>query len=119
MLESLWYDTRSAARAMRAYPITAAVAIATLAAGISVNTTVFAIAGAVLDPELPTASDRVVVAYARNDSAGVARAYFTGVEVASWSPRPAFNALGAYELTDFNFAGPSGAGEREPERIAG
>ena len=47
MLESLWCDVRSAARAMRTHPITAAVAIATLAAGISVNTTVFAIAGAV------------------------------------------------------------------------
>ena len=119
MLESLWYDARSGARAMRAYPITAAVAIATLAAGISVNTTVFAIAAAVLDPELPTASDRVVVAYARNDSAGVPRAYITGVEVVSWSPRPAFDALGEYELTDFNFVGPSGTGEREPERVAG
>ena len=119
MLESLWYDARSAARAMRAHPITAAVAIATLAAGISVNTTVFAIAAAVLDPELPAVSDRVVVAYARNDSAGVPRAYITGVEVASWTAQPAFDALGAYELTDFNFVGPSGTGEREPERIAG
>jgi hypothetical protein len=80
---------------MRTHPITAAVAIATLAAGISVNTTVFAIAGAVLDPELPTASDRVVVAYARNDAAGIPRGYITGLEVASWSARPAFDALGA------------------------
>jgi putative ABC transport system permease protein len=97
----------------------AAIAIATLAVGISVNTTVFAIAAAVLDPELPAVSDRVVVAYARNDAAGVPRGYITGLEVASWSARPAFDALGAYELTDFNFAGPSGAGGREPERIAG
>ena len=119
MLESLWYDARSAARGMRAHPITAAVAIATLAAGISVNTTVFAIAAAVLDPELPTASDRVVVAYARNDAAGIPRAYITGLEVASWNARPAFDVLGAYELTDFNFVGSSGAGDREPERIAG
>jgi putative ABC transport system permease protein len=119
MLESLWYDARSAARAMRAHPITAGVAIATLAAGISVNTTVFAIAGAVLDPELPRASDRVVVAYARNDAAGIPRAYITGLEVASWKPQPAFDALGAYELTDFNFVGPAGVGDREPERIAG
>jgi len=119
MLESLWCDVRSAARAMRTHPITAAVAIATLAAGISVNTTVFAIAGAVLDPELPTASDRVVVAYARNDAAGIPRGYITGLEVASWRARPAFDALGAYELTDFNFVGPSGAGDREPERVTG
>jgi putative ABC transport system permease protein len=119
MLESLWCDVRSAARAMRTHPITAAVAIATLAAGISVNTTVFAIAGAVLDPELPTASDRVVVAYARNDAAGIPRGYITGLEVASWSARPAFDALGAYELTAFNFVGPSGAGDREPERVTG
>jgi len=119
MLESLWCDVRSAARAMRTHPITAAVAIATLAAGISVNTTVFAIAGAVLDPELPTASDRVVVAYARNDAAGIPRGYITGLEVASWSARPAFAALGAYELTNFNFVGPSGAGDREPERVTG
>jgi len=119
MLESLWYDARSAARGMRAHPIAASVAIATLAVGISVNTTVFAIAAAVLDPELPNASDRVVVAYARNDAAGIPRAYITGLEVASWNPRPAFDALGAYELTDFNFVGPIGAGDREPERIAG
>ena len=119
MLESLWCDVRSAARAMRTHPITAAVAIATLAAGISVNTTVFAIASAVLDPELPTASDRVVVAYARNDAAGIPRGYITGLEVASWSARPAFAALGAYELTNFNFVGPSGAGDREPERVTG
>ena len=119
MLESLWYDARSATRGMRAHPITAGVAIATLAAGISVNTTVFAIAAAVLDPELPTASDRVVVAYARNDAAGIPRAYITGLEVTSWNARPAFDVLGSYELTDFNFVGPSGAGDREPERIAG
>src|SRR4030095_3522419 len=119
MLESLWYDARSAARAMRAHPITAGVAIATLAAGISVNTTVFAIAAAVLDPELPNASDRVVVAYARNDAAGISRAYITGLEVTSWNERPAFDVLGSYELTDFNFVGPSGAGGPEPQRIAG
>ena len=119
MLESLWYDARSAARAMRAHPITAAVSIATLAAGISVNTTVFAIAAAVLDPELPTASDRVVVAYARNDAVGIPRAYITGLEVASWNARPAFDVIGAYELTDFNFVGPNGSGDREPERIGG
>lgn len=119
MLDSLWYDARSAARGIQAHPITAAVAVATLAVGISVNTTVFAIAGAVLDPELPTVSERVIVAYARNDAAGIPRAYITGLEVASWAPRPAFAALGAYELTDFNFVGPSGAGDREPERIAG
>jgi predicted permease len=118
IIESLWYDARSAARAMRAHPITAVVATLTLAAGISVNTTVFAIAAAVLDPELPTVSDRVVVAYARNDAAGVPRGQVTGVEVASWSARPAFDALGAYRLTDFNFVGASDAGG-EPERLTG
>src|SRR4030095_10014602 len=109
MLESLWYDARSAARAMRAHPITAGVAIATLAAAISVHTQVLAIAAAVLDPELPIASDRVVVVYARNDAAGIPRAYITGLEVTSWNARPAFARLGSYELTDFNFVGPTDA----------
>jgi len=118
MLDTLWSDTRSAFRAMRAQPTITAVAALTLALGLSVNTSIFTIATAVLDPELPyVAADRVVVAYARNLAAGIQRGNVTGIEVATWNPRPAFDALGAYEFTDFNFAVRSSPSE--PERVVG
>ena len=119
MLETLWRDIRRGVRAIRAQPATATAAILTLAVGISVNTSIFAIATAVLDPELPyVATDRVVVAYARNAAAGIPRGNVTGMEVAAWSAPPAFAALGAYELTDFNFATPLDVAS-DPERVAG
>ena len=62
MLDTVWHDTRDAVRAMRAQRTVATVAILTLALGISVNTSIFAIATAVLNPELPRDCARRLVA---------------------------------------------------------
>ncbi len=119
MFDTVWQDVRDAGRALRAQRMVAPVAGATLALGISGNTSIFAIAKAVLDPELPYSdADRILVAYSRNPAAGVRRGGITPIEVAAWNAPPAFAALGAYELTDFNFAA-SGVAGAEAEHIAG
>ena len=120
MLDTVWHDVRHAIRAMRAQRTVATVAILTLALGISVNTSIFAIANAVLNPEVPYAdAAAIVVAYGQNLAAGIRRGGVTGIEAAAWNARPAFAALGAYEFTDFNLVVNPALAGTEPEHVGG
>jgi predicted permease len=110
-------DLKVAARALRARPLFALVAIATLAVGIGSNAAIFSVVNAVLLRPLPfPQSDRLVALYSRYlPASGYDFPYFalSGPEFDDVRRRvDAFSAVAAYDFRFQNLTFPEGEAER-------
>ena len=87
--ESVWHDTRYAARRLLREPATTAFILVTLALGIGVNVTAFSIVDRVLlrGPQYVREPDRLVRFYTRVDDTSL------GARTMAWLPYSAFTAL--------------------------
>jgi len=115
-LEQLFQDVRYGARMLRGNPGFTAVAIATLALGIGMNTAVFSVVNAVLFHPLPYPNaDRLV--WLANYSQWARRDTFTGrTEYRTWKNQArSFESMAAYGNDDLALVS---GGEASEERIA-
>jgi len=116
-LETLMQDLRYAARMLRKNPGFASVAVATLALGIGVNTTIFSVVSGWILKKPPVADpDRVVVVVSTNAAKAVERGWAPAVDFLAWrDANQVFDSLAAADAYhDFSL---TGAGE--PERLLG
>src|SRR3954468_19406014 len=125
--ERLGQDVRLAARGLRKTPSFTAVAIATLAVGLGINTAVYSVVNAVLVRALPYPTAASLLSLW--EESGGDRFSSTGTPVGARSPNrttvsvanlpdyralPAFAAVAAYDVTSMNLTGIG-----SPERITG
>ncbi len=116
-LETLLQDLRYGARMLRKNPGFTAVAVATLALGIGVNTTIFSlVSGLLLKKPAVRDPDRVVVVVATDPARAVERALAPAVDFLAWRDgNHVFEDMAAADaFHDFSL---TGAGE--PERLSG
>jgi len=116
-LETLMQDVRYGARMLAKNPGFTAVATATLALGISVNTTIFSLVSGWLIKKPPVADpDRLVVVVATNAKRNFDRSRVSAVDFLAWQNwNHVFADLAAAEpYHDFSLTGTG-----EPERISG
>jgi predicted permease len=107
-------DLRYAIRMLLKSPAFAAIAICTIALGVSANTILFSIVNGVLLNPLPyTDSDQLVAVYA--STAGIDHAPITYLNFLDWqSDTQTFASMAAYRNQDYNFVGAT-----EAERLSG
>ncbi len=116
-LETMLQDLRYGARMLRKNPGFTSVAVATLALGIGVNTTIFSlVSGWLLKKPAVRDPDRVVVVVATNPARAVERALAPAVDYFAWRDgNHVFDDMAAADaFHDFSL---TGAGE--PERLSG
>jgi len=115
-METILKDIRFGIRSLRKRPASTAIALITLALGISLNTAVFSVFNSVLLRPLPLREpDRLVSVWERGLSFGVqqnelAPANFIDLRAQS----RVFESVGAYGDRSFNLSG-----QGEPERLEG
>jgi predicted permease len=107
-------DLRNAVRMLLKSPGFAAIAVLTLALGISANTALFSVVNGVLLNPLPYPhSEQLVAVYA--STTGFDRAPITYLNFLDWQRETqSFSSMAAYRNQDYNFIGPS-----EAERLSG
>ncbi len=113
---TLWQDLRFGARMLRRNPGFTAVAVLALALGIGVNTMIFSCVNALLlRPFDFSTSDRLVMVWARNLSAGIQRSSVSPGSFNEWRAQAAsFEELVTYNNNYFNLT----EGD-QPERVTG
>lgn len=113
-MSTLLQDLRYAIRMLLKSPGFAAIAIITLALGISANTALFSVVNGVLLNPLPYPhSEQVVAIYA--DAPGFSKSPITYLNFLDWqSSSQTFSSMAIYRNQDYNFTGTS-----ESERLSG
>src|SRR5579864_4515434 len=113
-MATLSQDLRYAVRMLLKSPGFAAIAVLTLALGISANTALFSVVNGVLLNPLPYPySDQLVAVYA--STTGFDHAPITYLNFLDWQhDTRTFSSMAAYRNQDYNFIGPS-----EAERLSG
>jgi len=116
-LETLLQDLRYGARTLHKNPGFAVVAVATLALGIAVNTTVFSVvSGWMLKKPAVADPDRVVMVVSTHAATALERGWVPAVDFLAWrDANHAFDSLAAADAYhDFSLTGTG-----EPERLSG
>jgi len=117
-LEAFGRDVGHGVRILRQNPGFAAVAVLTLALGISANTAIFSVVSAVLLRPLPyPGAERLVMAWTLAPGEGFSRSPTAPPDFREWrsqaGPGRVFTAMGAFAVADLNLSGDG----REPERV--
>jgi len=117
-LEELGRDVGHGVRILRKDPGFAAVAVLTLALGISANTAIFSVVSAVLLRPLPYPdAERLVMAWTLAPGEGFSRSPTAPPDFREWrseaAARRVFTGMGAFAAVDLNLSGDG----REPERV--
>ncbi|MDQ3950601.1 MAG: ABC transporter permease, partial [Gemmatimonadota bacterium] len=115
-MDTILRDLRFAFRALLKYPTVFAVAVVSLALGISANTTIFAAVDAFLVRPIPVPDvDRVVQVWSTNPERGWRQSSISPPDYLDWTRETRTMELAAYTGGSVNLAG---AGDR-PERVRG